>query len=112
MRVFVFVLILGIAGIGCKSAKPEAPASAQEGDDKMEEVMMENGIHATVRFIELEGGFYGIESDAGDSYLPINLAEEYKEDGLRIVFTMKSRPDIMTTKMWGKTIEITEIQKQ
>ncbi len=101
MRVFVLVLILGMAGIGCKSSKPEAPATSQ----------MVDGIAATVRFIELEGGFYGIESDAGDSYLAINLAEEYKEDGLRIMFTMKSRPDIMTTKMWGKVIEIVEIQK-
>ena len=72
---------------------------------------MEDGIAATVRYIDLEGGFYGIESDAGDSYLPINLAEEYKEDGLRILFKMRERSDIMTTKMWGKTVEIVEIEK-
>ncbi len=101
MRLFILFLLFGIAAAGCKSSKPEAPAMPE----------MENGIEATVRYIELEGGFYGIESDAGDSYLPINLAEEYKEDGLRIMFTMKSRNDIMSTKMWGKTIEILEIQK-
>ena len=80
-------------------------------EEEIQTPPIENGIMATVKFIELEGGFYGIESDEGESYLPINLDDEYKEDGLRIVFKMKSRADVMTTRMWGKTIEITQIAK-
>ncbi len=95
------MLILCFAGCKTSEQAPEEEAMAQ----------MEDGITATVKYIELEGGFYGIETDDGDSYLPLNLSEEYEEDGLRIVFKMKSRPDVMTTRMWGKTIEILEIAK-
>lgn len=72
---------------------------------------MEGGITATVRYIELEGGFYGIMSDDGESYMPMNLTDEYKEDGLRIIFKMRHRKDVMSFQMWGKNVEITEIQK-
>ena len=100
---FLSILMLILCFAGCKTSEqaPEEEAMAQ----------MEDGITATVKYIELEGGFYGIETDDGESYLPLNLSEEYEEDGLRIVFKMKSRPDVMTTRMWGKTIEITEIAK-
>ncbi len=72
---------------------------------------MEDGIVGTVKYIDLEGGFYGIEDENGENYYPINLRDEYKEDGLRILFEYKVRTDIMTTVMWGKTVEITAIEK-
>ena len=64
----------------------------------------------TIKYIQLEGGFYGIVTEKGEKYLPINLKEEFKEDGLRIWF--KARPKkVATIQMWGKPIEILEIQK-
>ena len=64
----------------------------------------------TIKYIQLEGGFYGIVTEKGEKYLPINLKEEFKEDGLRIWF--KARPKkVATIQMWGKPIEILEIRK-
>ncbi len=64
----------------------------------------------TVKFNELEGGFYGIVGDDGKNYDPINLREEFRKDGLSIRFQMKIREDITTTHMWGTPIEITKIE--
>ncbi len=64
----------------------------------------------TIRYIKLEGGFYGIITEKGEKYLPINLKEEFKEDGLRVWFKGKLRK-VLTIQMWGKPIEILEIQK-
>jgi len=41
----------------------------------------------TIRFIPLEGGFYGIDADDGAQYYPINLDDQYRVDGMRISFS-------------------------
>ena len=72
-----------------------------------EKIITETG---TIKYIQLEGGFYGIVTEKGGKYLPVNLKEEFKKDGLRIWF--KARPKkVATIQMWGKPIEILEIQK-
>ena len=66
--------------------------------------------NGTVRYIPLEGGFYGIETDKGEKYLPLNLPEEYKKDGLKVWF--RGRPKkTATAQMWGTPVEILEIKK-
>ncbi len=62
-------------------------------------------------YIDLEGGFYGIVSDDGKKYLPINLDKSYKIAGTRVKFTFKERKDIFTIYMWGEPIEILKIEK-
>ena len=64
-----------------------------------------------VRFIEIEGGFYGIITDDGQNYDPINLPEEYKKDGARIRFTAKKTDDQTSFHMWGTIVELTNIEK-
>jgi hypothetical protein len=64
----------------------------------------------TVRFVTLEGGFYGIVADNGHHYDPINLDEELQEDGLRVRFKAERR-DVASIHMWGQLIEIVEIEK-
>lgn len=65
----------------------------------------------TVRYIQVEGGFYGIEGDDGQKYDPVNLSKEFQKDGLRIAFSFNDKKDIMSVHMWGKIIEITKIKK-
>jgi inhibitor of cysteine peptidase len=65
----------------------------------------------TVKYIDLEGGFYGIVGDDGQQYDPMNLDQTYQQDGLRIRFQAKIRPDIASIHMWGIIIEITKIEK-
>lgn len=65
----------------------------------------------TVRFIDLEGGFYGIIGDDGKKYDPINLSREFQIDGLPVHFEAKVRDDVATIRMWGTPIEILKIEK-
>ncbi|GEM_PF-1115116 len=60
----------------------------------------------------IEGGFYGIIDQSGNRYNPLNLPEEFKQDGLAVRFRVKHRPDVVTFRMWGKNVEIVEIEKK
>jgi len=63
----------------------------------------------TIKYIWLEGGFYGIITDKGGKYLPVNLPEKFKKDGLKVWF--KARPKkIVTIYQWGEPVEILEIK--
>jgi len=64
----------------------------------------------TIKYIPLEGGFYGIETEKGEKYLLLNLPEEFKKDGLKVWFKAKLRKRA-TIQMWGRPIEILEIRK-
>ncbi len=61
-----------------------------------------------ITYIDLEGGFYGIISGAGTRYLPLNLAEEFKVDGLTVTFTATPE-DVMTIQQWGQPVTILSI---
>ncbi|NYT21650.1 MAG: META domain-containing protein, partial [Methanomicrobiales archaeon] len=63
----------------------------------------------TVRFIDLEGGFYGIVTATGEQYLPMNLAPEFSVDGFAVEFTARERLDLSTTEMWGVPVELISI---
>jgi inhibitor of cysteine peptidase len=63
----------------------------------------------TVVFVKLEGGFFGIITDNGNRYVPINLRKEFQKDGLKIKFEAQLRPELSGIHMWGKYIEITNI---
>lgn len=65
----------------------------------------------TITYIDLEGGFYGIIGDDGGQYLPLNLAEEHKVDGLKVSFTGTMERDIVTIQQWGQPITIIAIEK-
>jgi len=64
----------------------------------------------TIRYLEIEGGFYGIETSE-KHYDPINLPSEFKKDGLRIRFKAKLRKDLMSFRMWGSLVELVYIKK-
>ena len=63
----------------------------------------------TIKYIPLEGGFYGIETEKGEKYLPLNLPAEFKKDGLKVWFKAKPKKGA-TIQMWGKPVEILEIK--
>lgn len=65
----------------------------------------------TVRHIDLAGGFYGILGDSGKHYDPVNLDPAFRQDGLRVRFTGKPLQGVLTMRMWGRPIELTEIQR-
>ncbi len=65
----------------------------------------------TIKYFSFEGGFFGIAGDDGMNYDPINLGQTYKKDNLKIKFKGKIRTDIMSTRNWGTSIEISDIEE-
>lgn len=65
----------------------------------------------TIVFLSFEGGFYGIKGDDGRNYDPTNLADEFRKEGLRVRLRAKELKDQASFHMWGRLIEIVEIQK-
>ena len=41
-------------------------------------------------------------------YDPLNLAEEFKQDGIHVRFRAHKR-DVMTTRMWGTPVHIEDM---
>ncbi len=64
----------------------------------------------TVKYFNLEGGFYGIVTDQGGHFLPENLSDEFKQDNLRVYFEGVIT-DKVTIQQWGRTIKIRKIEK-
>ncbi len=64
----------------------------------------------TVVFVPLEGGFFGIAGDDGRNYLPLDLDQEFRVDGLRVAFEAEEAPDTATIQMWGTPVKVTFIE--
>ena len=62
-----------------------------------------------VTWLDIEGGFYGIITPDGSKYLPVNLPDGYKVDGVTVDVTGIIPDDVMTIQMWGKPIRIQSI---
>ncbi len=60
----------------------------------------------TVTYLSFEGGFYGIVADDEEHYDPINLSDEFHEDGLQVWFRARVRDDLASFHMWGRIIEL------
>jgi hypothetical protein len=69
-------------------------------------------IRGVVRYYELEGGFYGIRSEEGETYNPINLPAEFRQDGLPVWASVRLRNDMMGIHQAGALVEIIEIRKR
>lgn len=79
---------------------------ALDDDQDITDLIVGSG---TIQFIELEGGFYGIISDDGEQYLPLNLPQEFEQDGLGVQFTLEVVEDHFSFFMWGVSVEIIDI---
>jgi len=64
---------------------------------------------AEVKWISLEGGFFGLVTEDGRKFLPLNLPEEFKKKGLKVRVKGNIKKDIATVQMWGMPFEIREI---
>jgi hypothetical protein len=71
------------------------------------EYVYDNGV---VRYITLEGGFWGIIGKNG-KYLPVNLPKQFCVNGLRVAFAAELLKDQASIYMWGKMIKIIRIEK-
>ena len=63
-----------------------------------------------VRWISVEGGFFGLVTEDGRKFFPLNLPEEFKKEGLKIKVKGNIKKGIATVQMWGAPFEIREIE--
>lgn len=66
-------------------------------------------ISGTVTYLSFEGGAYGIIDDSGKEYLPVNMPEQLKKDGARIVCDI-TPTDAETMIMWGQPVMINSFE--
>ena len=109
------ILVHSLVLTGCASANgtqvpatPENPAMTEASAN----ADVENRIAAigTVRFIEINGGFWGIVGDDGNNYDPMDLDPQLQEDGLRVRFEAVPETDMMSSRMWGTMIRLIHIE--
>ena len=90
------ILLAAVVVSGCWLVGPDVECDYVSG----------NGM---VRYVELEGGFYGIITDSGEHYEPLNLPGEFRVDSLGVYFEGKILHGIGTCHMWGKPIRLFRI---
>ena len=69
-------------------------------------------VDGIIRYHELEGGFYAIQSSDGETYNPTNLPDEYRQDGLPVRAKIRIRNDLMGIHQAGPLVEIVEIRQR
>lgn len=69
-------------------------------------------ITGVIRYNELEGGFYTIQSLEGETYNPINLPKDFQQDGLPVRARIRLREDMMGIHQVGPLVEIIEIHER
>ena len=66
-------------------------------------------IVGTVRYQDLEGGFWGIIDKDGNKYVPIErLPDEFRKDGLKIHAELET-VHMLGTTMWGTHVKVNAI---
>lgn len=63
-----------------------------------------------MKYLEMEGGFYGIVADSGAHYRPVNLPGGFAEDGLRVRFCAEPVKGVMSFQMWGIPVRIAHME--
>jgi hypothetical protein len=96
------VVALAVAASACSSPlRPGDRAVVRDGD-----IVAGTG---TIRYFTIEGGFYAIRGDDDVTYDPIDLPLEVRQDGLRIRFRARLRPDMASIHQVGPVVEVLEI---
>ena len=68
-------------------------------------------VTATVSYITLEGGFFGLRGDDGVTYDPTRLDPAFAHDGLRVRARLQVRNDLAGIHMVGPIVDVLEISK-
>jgi hypothetical protein len=63
-------------------------------------------IEGKVKYIDIEMGFWGIISESGKKYLPINMPSQLKQEGASVSITARTKDSVGSIQMWGTPIEV------
>jgi hypothetical protein len=85
------------------SSGSDATPTPTPGDP---DLITKNG---TVRYLDLEGGFWGIVADDSTRYDPGTLDERFRQDGMRVRFDARRNEGQMSIRQWGTLVTIVRI---
>lgn len=105
---FCLAILIGTAGCSSMSRDDQSDAPAKPAAGISASGRQVTG---TVRHVDLEGGFYGIETDEGARLDPVNLPEVFHKDGLRIRAWVEDLKDRVSFRMWGTLVRIRDIER-
>ncbi len=103
----VICLGLTVALGGCHNP---APAGGQGTESKTGAPSTQT-VTGTVRYINVEGGFYGIVTDDGKKLDPVNLPQEFQKDGLRLRARVEPLQERVSVRMWGTPVRMIEFKR-
>jgi hypothetical protein len=86
------------------SFKPPQEVNRQMKEDK------HLTMTGTVRYFDMEGGFYGIVTDKGLKLLPMGLEKKYMVDGTIISFNGEFVKGMVTIQQWGQVFKVKSVK--
>jgi hypothetical protein len=100
---FGTMLLVGCA-LGCR--EPVLTAGASGPRLAADQVLATD---ATIRFVDLEGGCWAIETPQG-GYEPVSLAAQFQVDGMRIHAVIRGAPHTMSVCMIAPMVSVDSIR--
>src|SRR5262245_46927032 len=96
--------IVAIALASCSTSGPLDPAQAQELTN----------VRGAIVVVNEQNGWYGIvpDSDRGTRYAPDRLPDDFKKDGVRVIFSGRVGPIDPNVRMWGTPLTLTSIRPE
>ncbi len=65
---------------------------------------------ATVKYFDLEGGFFGLITEDGQRFLPTNLKRDFRQQDAVVKFQGVIKPTTKTIQQWGTPIRIIKME--
>lgn len=116
MLSFLRLLILLLLFLVCTSSCTEKKAIANEKAMVMSEQttsktsIKQSWQQVSVKFLNFEGGFYGLVTEKGAKLLPMNLPLKYKVDGTILRVKGQHIKNMVTIQQWGEPFELSEVE--
>ena len=92
-----------IAGTLASACRGQAPTDPLESSTHAV-------VNASVEFLSLEGGCWTLEVNQRVYYLPLNLPEQFRRDGLAVQAELLRRDDYASICMVGSVVQILAIR--
>ena len=101
---YLLIMLSVLALAACQQTEQETNTSSTVNEQSR------TMITVTVKYLEIEGGFYGLVTQDGKKLLPMNLASQYRKAGTVLKVSGKQLTDVMTTQQWGTPYQISEVK--
>ncbi len=111
----VVLVTLSLMLFGCNTEQPTAevevkPTPAVKEDAKQdtqnpqEQQMIT--VTGTIRFLPMEGGFYGLDGENGKKYMPQGIDKSMLKNGLVVEVTGTVLTDMLTFQQYGEVLKV------